>query len=136
MNMLVQNPVLLRRKQNILILQTDPQAIHLLGNKLEQLCGHLEVFQEGLPKLLCSHGAMEHKNNIALSYKDGKCSVAEERLIQFVANGIDFLFTEYEKGLSCSAIKHYLGCIFYHYISHQSVIWQSFLSEQIFKKHF
>ena len=75
----------------MLILQTDPQVIHPLFNKLELLCCHLsgvtsstEAFQKGLPKLSCTRGDKEHKNNIALTYKDGKCSVAQGGLIQFV----------------------------------------------------
>ncbi len=91
MNMLIQYPVILPRRQNTLILQADPQAIHPLFNKLELLCCHLsgvtsstEGISEGASEIIMQSWRQGTQKQYRTYLQRWKCSVAQGGLIQFV----------------------------------------------------
>jgi hypothetical protein len=115
MNMLIQYPVILPRRQNTLILQADPQAIHPLFNKLELLCCHLsgvtsstEGISEGASEIIMQswrQGTQKQYRTYLQRWEMFCGSRGINPVCATVGNGIEFLFTEYQRGLSYSALN-------------------------------
>jgi hypothetical protein len=99
-----------------LILQADPQAIHPLFNKLELLC-QLPLVRSHLLNRGISEGASEitmqsWRKGTQKQYRtylqrwEMLCgSRGINSVCATVGNGIEFLFTEYQRGLSYSALN-------------------------------
>ena len=90
MNMLIDFPLLLPRKEDTLYLPAHPQLLHPLRKKLQLLVCHLsrsslreEAFRLGLQKSSCNLGERVHKSSTRLTTSDGKSSVVQGVLIPF-----------------------------------------------------
>ena len=90
MNMLIDFPLLLPRKEDTLCLPAHPQLLHPLRKKLQLLVCHLsgsslqaEAFRLGLQKLSSNLGERVHKSSTRLTSSDGKSSVVQGVLIPF-----------------------------------------------------
>ena len=90
MNMFIDFPLMLPRKEDTLYLPAQAQLLHPLHKKLQLLAcrlsgisSHAEEFRQGLRRLLCNPGAHVSKNSIRLTTSDGKSSVVQGVLISF-----------------------------------------------------
>jgi len=90
MNMLIDFPLILPRKEDTLYLPAHPQLLHPLHKKLELLVCRLsgissqaEEFRLALQRSSCNLGMPVHKSSTTLTTKDGECSVVQGVLIPF-----------------------------------------------------
>ena len=90
MNMLIDFPLMLPRKEDTLHLPAQPQLPHPLHKKLQLLACRLsgissqaEEFRQGLHRSLCNPGAQVPKNSIRLTTSEGRSSVVQGVLIPF-----------------------------------------------------
>ena len=90
MNMLIDFPLLLPRKEDTLYLPAHPQLLHPLHKELQLLACHLsgsslqaEAFRLGLHQSSCNLGERVHKSSTRLTTSDGKSSVVQGILIPF-----------------------------------------------------
>lgn len=90
MNMLIDFPLILPRKEDTLYLPAHPQLLHPLHKKLQLLVCRLsgissqaEEFRLALQRSSCNLGVLVHKSNTTLTTKDGECSVVQGVLIPF-----------------------------------------------------
>ena len=90
MNMLIDFPLILPRKEDTLYLPAHPQLLHPLHKKLQLLVCHLsgissraEEFRLALQRSSCNLGELVHKNSTTLTTRDGECSVVRGVLIPF-----------------------------------------------------
>lgn len=90
MNMLIDFPLMLPRKEDTLYLPAHPHLLHPLHKKLQLLVCHLsgislqaEEFRLGLQRSSCNPGERVHKSSTRLTTSDGKSSVVQGVLIPF-----------------------------------------------------
>ena len=90
MNMLIDFPLMLPRKEDTLHLPAQPQLPHPLHKKLQLLACRLsgissqaEEFRQGLHRSLCNPGAQVPKSSIRLTTSEGRSSVVQGVLIPF-----------------------------------------------------
>ena len=90
MNMLIDFPLILPRKEDALYLPAQPQLLHPLHKKLLLLVCYLpgissqaEKFRLALQRSSCNPGKRVHKSSTTLTSIDGDCSVVQGVLISF-----------------------------------------------------
>ena len=91
MNMLIDFPLMLPKKEDTLYLPAHPHLLHTLHKKLQLLVCHLsgislqtEEFRLGLQRSSCNPGERVHKSSTRLTTSDGKSSVVQGKLVSHI----------------------------------------------------
>lgn len=91
MNMLVNNPIFVRKNRKLLQLPNKPEEIHKIWNKLDllvcQLSGDqslIKDYQEGLQTFCSQDSDVIQRNNMMCILENGKYTVVNGKLIPFV----------------------------------------------------